>query len=102
MLLFPHLGYGSLAGHGWIDKDGWLSELDVCEWEMVEACNGVDMITDLLMNSNNLIGRIPVEITHIRMIGKSFSVFSIDPACLSAHPSALYLCATFAFQKLSI
>jgi len=60
--------YFSLAGHGWTDKEGWLSDEDVCVWESVEECNGVEMVTDLELYSNNLVGRIPVEITHVRML----------------------------------
>jgi len=60
--------YFGLAGHGWADKDGWLSEKSACEWELVQKCNGVGMVTELLLYSNNLVGRIPAEITHIRML----------------------------------
>eukprot|EP00581_Thalassiosira_minuscula_P006159 CAMPEP_0183742858 /NCGR_PEP_ID=MMETSP0737-20130205/64913_1 /TAXON_ID=385413 /ORGANISM="Thalassiosira miniscula, Strain CCMP1093" /LENGTH=1801 /DNA_ID=CAMNT_0025978453 /DNA_START=236 /DNA_END=5644 /DNA_ORIENTATION=- len=60
--------YYSLAGHGWVDKDKWLTDADVCEWDTVEYCAG-NMVTELGMYSNNLVGQIPVEITHIRMLG---------------------------------
>mmetsp|Transcript_9984 Transcript_9984/g.21610 ORF Transcript_9984/g.21610 Transcript_9984/m.21610 type:complete len:1577 (+) Transcript_9984:140-4870(+) len=60
--------YFGLAGHGWAQKDGWLSEKSACEWELVEKCNNVGMVTELLLYSNNLVGRIPAEITHIRML----------------------------------
>jgi len=66
--------YFSLAGHGWIDQKKWLSADDVCEWDNVEECNSARMVTDLELYSNNLVGRIPYEITHIRMLGK-FSPF---------------------------
>jgi len=59
--------YYSLAGHGWVDKDKWLSNDDVCEWQLVEACVG-KMVTEFDPYSNNLVGQIPVEITHIRML----------------------------------
>jgi len=60
--------YFSFSGHGWTDQDNWLTEKDVCEWQTVDECNSAQMVTVLELYSNNLVGRIPVEITHIRML----------------------------------
>jgi len=60
--------YFSLDGHRWTDQDNWLTARDVCEWQTVEECNRAWMVTILELYSNNLVGRIPVEITHIRML----------------------------------
>lgn len=61
----------STAGHGWTDQGGWLTENSVCDWELVEQCDAGGMITELDLRSNNLVGKIPVEITHVRLLGKS-------------------------------
>jgi len=60
--------YFSLAGHGWIDQEKWLTAEDVCEWQNVEECNSARMVTIIELYSNNLVGHIPVEMTHIRML----------------------------------
>jgi len=67
----------STAGHGWTKQEGWLSDNDVCEWEGVNNCimmTGGSMVTELDLNSNNLVGRIPVELTHVRSLGKKDSI----------------------------
>ena len=48
----------------------WLSSSNVCDWELVTSCDGHDMVTELDLNSNNLVGRIPAELTYVRMLGK--------------------------------
>ena len=60
----------STAGHGWSDQGGWLTDNSVCDWELVEQCDAGGMITELDLRSNNLVGKIPVEITHVRLLGK--------------------------------
>ena len=65
----------SAAGHGWAYKDGWLTDDTVCDWENVNDCNAGSMVTELDLHSNNLAGRIPPEISHIRMLGTSFFLF---------------------------
>jgi len=59
--------YYGLAGDGWVDNDKWLSDAHVCEWELVKYCTG-KMVSVLEMYSNNMVGQIPVEITHIRTL----------------------------------
>ena len=73
----------STAGHGWTKQEGWLSDNDVCEWDGVNNCimmAGGSMVTELELGSKNLVGRIPVELTHVRSLGKKtiqffFSLF---------------------------
>ena len=48
-----------------------MTENSVCDWELVEQCDAGGMITELDLRSNNLVGKIPVEITHVRLLGKS-------------------------------
>ena len=48
----------------------WLSSSNVCDWELVKSCDGHAMVTELDLNSNNLVGRIPTELTYVRMLGK--------------------------------
>lgn len=62
--------YFATAGHGWPYQEYWLSNRDVCEWDGVDDCNGGQMVTELDLKSNNLVGRIPNEITHLRLVGK--------------------------------
>lgn len=59
-----------MAGHGWTAKDSWLSDASVCDWDNVDECVE-GMVTELDLHSNNLVGRIPIEIAHVRMIGTS-------------------------------
>ena len=69
----------STAGHGWTKQEGWLSDNDVCVWEGVNNCimmAGGSMVTELDLSSNNLVGRIPVELTHVRSLGKKTAQFS--------------------------
>jgi hypothetical protein len=56
----------------------WLSSSSVCEWELVKSCDGNAMVTELDLNSNNLVGRIPAELSYVRMLGKCqlFAFFS--------------------------
>ena len=74
--------YFSLAGHGWTDQENWLTTEDVCKWENVEECNSAEMVTFLELYSNNLVGRIPVEISHIRMLGTCFLALEFLEECL--------------------
>ena len=63
----------SAGGHGWNEKNNWLSDKNVCDWDLGnldEWCNGATMINNMDLHSNNLVGRIPVEITHLRMLGE--------------------------------
>jgi hypothetical protein len=47
----------------------WLSSSDVCEWDFVKSCDDKLLVTELDLNSNNLVGRIPIELTYARMLG---------------------------------
>ncbi|KAL3809228.1 hypothetical protein ACHAXA_005276 [Cyclostephanos tholiformis] len=58
----------STAGHGWIQNTRWLTSGDVCEWDFVKSCNDRLLVTELDLNSNNLVGRIPIELTYARML----------------------------------
>ncbi|KAL7532822.1 hypothetical protein ACHAXR_004872, partial [Thalassiosira sp. AJA248-18] len=64
---FATLYFGT-AGHGWTEKTNWLASRDVCDWALVAECNGGKVVTSLDLHSNNLVGRIPLEITHLRLI----------------------------------
>ena len=68
-----HLFLFSTAGHGWTNQDGWLSDKSVCEWGMVGAC-AAGSVTELDLQSNNLVGHLPNELTHVRSLGKSITL----------------------------
>lgn len=70
----------STAGHGWTNQDGWLSDKSVCEWGMVGTC-AAGSVTELDLQSNNLVGHLPVELTHVRSLGK---ILYIPMACWCA------------------
>ena len=63
----------STQGTGWVENNDWLGDEDVCKWYGVEECNGGGMVTALALRSNNLIGTLPIEVSHLRMVGAFFS-----------------------------
>ncbi|KAL3798526.1 hypothetical protein HJC23_011830 [Cyclotella cryptica] len=65
--------YFSTAGEGWTENDFWLSDNNECpnesaHWLGVDSCDGGGMVTRLNLSSNNLVGTLPMEISHLRML----------------------------------
>ncbi len=68
--------YFSTAGSGWSDKSYWLSDEEECpsdnaisrNWYGVEECDAGGMVTRLILSSQNMVGTIPPELTHLRML----------------------------------
>ena len=53
--------YRATDGPNWNENGNWLSDRPIGEWHGVET-DGDDRVTDLLLNSNGLSGKIPSEI----------------------------------------
>ncbi|KAL7519562.1 hypothetical protein ACHAWX_004320 [Stephanocyclus meneghinianus] len=65
--------YFSTAGAGWEENDFWLSDENECpnenaHWFGVDSCDGGGMVTHLNLPSNNLVGTLPKELSHLRML----------------------------------
>ena len=59
--------YFALAGSGWYQSTGWLTDEDVCNWFGVEDCNS-GISSSLNLSSNNLVGEIPAELMSLRTL----------------------------------
>jgi Leucine-rich repeat (LRR) protein len=65
--------YFSTAGSGWIEDYFWLSDKSECpngkeNWLGVSKCDGGGMVTHLELSSNRLVGTLPLELSHLRML----------------------------------
>ena len=65
--------YFSTAGSGWKEDFFWLSDTNECptneeHWIGVERCDDGGMITQLKLHSNRLVGTLPLELSHLRML----------------------------------
>jgi len=60
--------YFATAGAGWHNTSGWMTVDNECSWFGVTACNQRNMVTELALNENYLVGTIPLELSHLRMI----------------------------------
>ena len=67
--------YFALAGAGWDQNTGWLTDDDVCSWyglPLNDCHNGIASSLDL--SENNLVGEIPLELMSMRFLqGINFS-----------------------------
>jgi Leucine-rich repeat (LRR) protein len=59
--------YFALAGTGWYQNTGWLTDDDVCSWFGVSDCHG-GTSSSLNLSSNNLVGMIPLELMSLRTL----------------------------------
>ncbi|KAK1733943.1 leucine-rich repeat domain-containing protein [Skeletonema marinoi] len=50
--------YARLGGDNWIDKDGWMTDTDHCEWFGITCEDGY--VTRVDLGGNNLVGQFPV------------------------------------------
>jgi hypothetical protein len=66
--------YFSTAGAGWNRNDFWLSDRSECpnsanaHWYGVDRCDSGGMVTHIKISSNNMVGTLPPEISHLRML----------------------------------
>eukprot|EP00984_Skeletonema_dohrnii_P001022 scaffold323_cov74-Skeletonema_dohrnii-CCMP3373.AAC.6 len=51
--------YARLGGDNWIDKDGWMTDTDHCEWFGI-SCDEDGYVTRVELGGNNLVGQFPV------------------------------------------
>jgi hypothetical protein len=51
--------YARLGGDNWIDKDGWMTDSDHCEWFGI-SCDEDGYVTRVDLGGNNLVGQFPV------------------------------------------
>ena len=58
------LFYYKLDGPAWNDANGWFLRPDHCDWKGVSCGNGE--VEEIQMNSNNLKGQIPAEISNMK------------------------------------
>ena len=63
----------SAAGSGWKEDMFWLSDKTECpnefeNWIGVRKCDGGGMVTHLELPSNRLVGTLPPELSHLRML----------------------------------
>ena len=59
--------YFALAGSGWYQNTGWLTDDEVCSWFGVSDCHG-GISSSLNLSSNNLVGMIPIELMSLRTL----------------------------------
>eukprot|EP00984_Skeletonema_dohrnii_P010064 scaffold3898_cov102-Skeletonema_dohrnii-CCMP3373.AAC.3 len=62
--------YYATGGDGWTNKEGWLRSETECGWFRVDCSGSGDMVTELLLNRNNLVGRIPTELNGLGSLEK--------------------------------
>ena len=90
--------YNNTNGDGWINKTNWLGEEDTeCTWYGIECNNEKTHITSIVLNGNQLNGRIPSELGSLTNLVKLFlndnQLIGDIPAELNncSNLSALYL-----------
>lgn len=54
--------YYSTTGDTWSNNNQWLSEFHACSWYGV-ACSKDKLVTDLMLDNNGLVGRIPTSLS---------------------------------------
>jgi Leucine-rich repeat (LRR) protein len=85
--------YFALAGSGWYQNTGWLTDDDVCSWFGVGDCHG-GISSSLNLSSNNLVGTIPLELMSLRTLK---SINFADNALYGAIPPDI---GTFSFLEI--
>lgn len=97
-------------GTEWINSDLWLSSINECTWQGV-SCNE-QLVTDLDLSSNNLIGKIPTELVllsglvHLDLSGPKGDDFDVlnflDGLTLTGPiPSKLHTISSLTYVDLS-
>jgi hypothetical protein len=61
--------YYSTEANQWWNSSGWLTEQDVCSWDLIE-CDANSAVTAIVAPNNSLLGPLPPELYLLDSLGK--------------------------------
>lgn len=76
--------YDATDGANWTHNDNWWSNLPVSQWYGI-TCNDEGCVTEIKLDTNNLVGKIPSEIENL----KNLTWLSLDNNKLSGIPATI-------------